>query len=108
MLNQFDSGAVSILPAVPSAPSLGYATSAGAGTVIGHTWINMVTMEIMNAVTSGGITPSAADFSQLAKSITNQITNAINNEVTARNAAIVTAINAIKPKYAQLLYWSQQ
>jgi microcystin-dependent protein len=79
-------------PEVPSDVPAGYPTDGSStggvpATVPGAIWYNGVTMEIVNAIRAGGITPTRNDNTQLAQSI-QALIDALRSDIEAQIADI--------------------
>lgn len=103
MKSIYHSRASATEPKVPTSvtsegfPTNGSATGGQLATIIGAYWYHMITMELQNAISGGGIAPSANDLSQLDKSIKNQIGVGIDN----LRDALQKSIDDISAKVAQ-------
>ncbi len=103
MKSVYQSRAVSYLPELPnSASSEGYPTNGSPtggvlATVIGDYWYNAVTQEIVNAIKGGGVTPDAADLTQLDAAIKAQIrtVNQALSDVAAQIQAKVSQVEVV-------------
>ena len=103
MKSVYQARAVSYPPELPnSASSEGYPTN-GSPTggvlapVIGDYWYNAVTQEIVNAIKGGGVTPDAADLTQLDAAIKAQIrtVNQALSDVAAQIQAKVSQVEVV-------------
>ena len=95
----FLSGAVQNEPTVPDDLQTGYPTDGSSGggiraTVPGAQWYNAITMELINAIRGGGITPDRHDNAQLDAAIKAQIKTV--------NQALTDAVAQIQAKVAQV------
>lgn len=103
MKSVYQSRAVSYPPELPnSASSEGYPTNGSPtggvlATVIGDYWYNAVTQEIVNAIKGGGVTPDAADLTQLDAAIKAQIrtVNQALSDVAAQIQAKVSQVEVV-------------
>ena len=103
MKSVYQSRAVSYPPELPnSASSEGYPTNGSStggvlATVIGDYWYNAVTQEIVNAIKGGGVTPDAADLTQLDAAIKAQIrtVNQALSDVAAQIQAKVSQVEVV-------------
>lgn len=75
MKNVFISDVSSTPPSVPDALLEGFPKEGSNPTAPGAWWYYMTTMEIMNAVSAGGLTPDGTKVNQLATVISNLVTN---------------------------------
>lgn len=103
MKSVYQSRAVSYPPELPnSASSEGYPTNGSPtggvlATVIGDYWYNAVTQEIVNAIKGEGVTPDAADLTQLDAAIKAQIrtVNQALSDVAAQIQAKVSQVEVV-------------
>lgn len=101
MKSVYQSRAVSYPPELPnSASSEGYPTNGSPtggvlATVIGDYWYNAVTQEIVNAIKGGGVTPDAADLTQLDAAVKAQI-KAASDDLAASIASLGTKVSQVE------------
>jgi hypothetical protein len=74
MKNTWSSGASGTPPAAPGSPSVGFPTDGDPATATppttpGAYWFHQITMEIVNAITAAGLTPSQSTLTQLRDAI---------------------------------------
>ena len=108
----FPAGAVTTMPAKPTAYGTGWATDAGAGTVIGAYTINQIFAELGNVIAAAGMTPSEDDLTQVSTAISLLITNGTST-LTSDMATVKSDIATLKSAgsgldVAAVRYWSQQ
>lgn len=99
MKNVFISDVSSIAPAFPDAMLEGYPKEGSNPTEPGAWWYHMVTMELVNAISAGGVVPDASQVNQLA----NIITNLVQGQATL--VAAQAAVLAVGTPYGAFLPW---
>ena len=99
MKNVFISDVSNIAPAFPDAMLEGYPKEGSNPTEPGAWWYHMVTMELVNAISAGGVVPDASQVNQLA----NIITNLVQGQATL--VAAQAAVLAVGTPYGAFLPW---
>ncbi len=95
---ELNAGVVAMTAPAPTA-QLGYIKEGAAPTSPGAWWFHMATMELVNAIAAGGVTPDATKVNQLATVITNILTK----QTTLENSQAASL--AAGMPYGALLPW---